>query len=224
MSSSSKHVMWIILTTVVITTLAFAALAAKPGPGSDGAANKVAASGSATEIAEPNEDFELLSASVKLSSPEDLMLSVTLECSINTTITTIGDDRANASGSLDVWIEIDDFTVPVSTNDTTNTGEVTFCNRTYERQTSMFGDDDQQHTIKSFIDTRTSHGFNWLALDELWATSNDNVHEIVVKGRLTQSASSDSENSDTSARVVVGKRTLIIEPTKVANGETVEIG
>lgn len=214
--SSSKHVLRVILTTVVVTALAIAAVAA--GPGSDGAANKVAASGSATEVAGPNEEIELLSATVKLSSPEDLMLSVTLECSINTTLTTIGDDRANASGSLDVWIEIDGFTVPVSTDDTTNPGEVTFCNRTYERQTSMFGDDDQQHTIRSFIDTRTSHGFNWLALDELWATAEDNIHEIVVKGRLTQ-----TEEGDASAQVVVGKRTLIIEPTKVANGETVEI-
>lgn len=222
MSSSSKHALRIILTTVVVMTLALAAVAANNGPGSDGAANKVAASGSATEITGPNEEIELLSASVKLSSPEDLMLSVTLECSINTTLTTIGDDRANASGSLDVWIEIDGFTVPVSTDDTTNPGEVTFCNRTYERQTSMFGDDDQQHTIRSFIDTRTSHGFNWLALDELWATAEDNIHDIVVKGRLTQDASS-TNGGDTSARVVVGKRTLIIEPTKVANGETVEI-
>lgn len=219
MSSSSKHSLRIVLTTVVLTALALAALAAQPG--SDGAANKVAASGSATEVAGPNEEIELLSATVKLSSPEDLMLSVSLECSITTEITTIGDDTANASGSLDVWIEIDGFTVPVSTDDTTNPGEVTFCNRTYERQTSMFGDDDQNHTIRTFIDTRTSHGFNWLALDELWASADDNIHDIVVKGRLTQNA--ESGNGDASAQVAVGKRTLIIEPTKVANGETVEI-
>lgn len=216
MSSSSKHVPRIILTTVVVTALALAAFAAKPGPGSDGAANKVAASGSATEVAGPNEEIELLSASVKLSSPEDLMLSVSLECSITTELTTVGDDTANASGSLDVWIEIDGFKVPVSTNDTTNPGEVTFCNRTYERTTSMF--DDEDATIRTFIGTRTSHGFNWLALDELWATADDNIHDIVVKGRLTQETTGDA-----TATVAVGKRTLIIEPTKVANGETVEI-
>ncbi len=40
--------------------------------------------------------------------------------------------------------------------------------------------------------------------------------------RLKQSASGP-DGGDTSALVTVGKRTLIIEPTKVANGETVEI-
>lgn len=205
-----------------LLTLALAAAALVYAPsaeakGAGGPADKVSASGATTIVSGPNEEVDLLSATVKLSSPTDLMLAVTLECTITTELTTVGDDSANASGSLDIWIEIDGSPVPVSQDDTTNPGEVTFCNRTYQRSTSMF--DDEDATIRSFIGTRSSHGFNWLALDELWATSSTNVHEIVVKGRLTQETSGDA-----TATVAVGKRTLLIEPTKVANGETVDMG
>lgn len=225
MSSSTRAFLRFVLTTVVVTSLALAALAAKPG---GGPADKVSASGSSIEIAERNEPFVLLSETIKLSTPTDLMLSLTLECSISTRLTTIGNDSANASGSLDVWVEIDGFKVPVSVDDTDRgpnhedgenvRGEVTLCNRTYQRDTTNF--DDEDATITSFIDTRTTHGFNWLALDELWTMSDDNIHEIEVLGRLTQET-----RGDASARVAVGKRTLIIEPTKVANGEEVtELG
>lgn len=211
----------LVITAVVLTTLALGALAAKPGDGGQsGPADKVSASGSTAEIAGPNEEIVLLSETVKLSTPTDLMLSVSLECSILTEIATVGNDVARASGIVDVWIEVDDFKVPVSTDDDgEDRGEVTFCSRTYQRETSLF--DDEDATIRSFIDTKTSHAFNWLALDELWLASDDNVHTIEVVAELQQDAEADQ--GDATAQVVIGKRTLIIEPTKVANGQTVEM-
>jgi len=237
MSSSSKHVLRIILTTAVITTLALAAVAAKGGPGSDGAANKVAASGAAMKVWGPgtndgvtsggdqvteSEEVELLSASVKLSTPEDLILSVALECSISTELFTVGNSSANASGTVEVWIEIDGQRVPVSTDDTGDTsGHVTYCNRAYGRTTTLM--EDEEHAIRSHINTKQSHSFNWLALDEIWAAAaDDNIHDISVMARLEQSAGG-ADGGDGTAIVTVGKRTLIIEPTKVANGETVEM-
>lgn len=209
----------VVLTALLVAVLAFAAVAAKPGDGGNsGPADKVSASGATVEVAGPNEEIVLLSETVKLSSPTDLMLSVTLECSILTDITTVGNDVARASGIVDVWVEVDGFKVPVSVDDQgEDRGEVTFCSRTYQRETSFF--DDEDATIRSFIDTKTSHGFNWLALDELWLTSDDNIHEIEVIAELQQEG--EANNGDATAQVAIGKRTLIIEPTKVANGEVV---
>lgn len=220
MSASTRSFLRLIVTAVVATSLALAALAAKPG---GGPADKVSASGSAEAVAGPNEEIVLLRETVKLSTPTDLMLSVSLECSILTEITTTGNDFARASGTVDVWIEVDGFKVPVSADDTDaeEAGEVTFCSRAYERETTLF--DDEDATIRSFIETRSSHAFNWLALDELWLTSDDNIHTIEVVAELQQDPAEGQD--DATAEVVVGKRTLIIEPTKVANGEDVtELG
>jgi hypothetical protein len=171
-------------------------------------ANKVSAAGSTTAIGGPNERVVLLREFVKTSKPTDLILGVTLECSIVTDITTTGNDSSNASGALDVWIEIDGKPVPVSSDDT-DAGKVTFCNRAYGRTTSLF--DDEDATIETFFATKDAHGFNWQALDVGSAT-----HKIEVLGRLTQEVQGDGK-----AEVVVGDRTLIVEPVKSANDEAV---
>lgn len=171
-------------------------------------ANKVSAAGSTTEVGGPNEKVLLLSERVKTSKPTDLILGVTLECAIVTNVTTTGNDEAMAAGALDVWIEIDGKPVPVASNDT-DAGRVTFCNRSYQRTTSLFDDDDA--TIETFFRTKDAHGFNWQALDVGSAT-----HTIAVYGRLTQETSGDA-----TAEVVVGDRTLIVEPVKSANDEAI---
>ncbi len=171
-------------------------------------ANKVSASGSTIEVAGPQEEIVLLSETVKTSKPTDLILSVSLECSIVTNVTTVGNDTSYANGHLEVWIEIDGQPVLVSADDEDG-GHVVFCNRSYQRSTSMF--DDEDATIETFFDTRTANAFNWMALDVGSAT-----HTIEVKGRLAQEASDNAE-----AEVVVGDRTLIVEPTKSANDEQV---
>lgn len=176
-------------------------------------ANKVSASGSTIEVfnATPGTNVVvLMSELVKTSKPTDLILGVTAECSITTEITTVGNDTEYAEGLVRIWVEIDGITVPVSTDDTSETGKVVFCNRKYLRQTSMF--DDEDATIRTFMATRSANGFNWMALNVGSAT-----HRIEVKAELTNAVSS----ADATAMAAVGKRTLIVEPVKSANNETV---
>jgi hypothetical protein len=176
-------------------------------------ANKVSAAGSTAVVSAPGEDVTLLSEVVKTSKPTDLILSVTLECVITTELTTVGNDSQSAEARVRVWVEIDGTPVPVSTDDTTETGKVTFCDRLEERETTLF--DDEDATIRTLVRTGHAEGFNWMALDVGSAT-----HTIEVHAQLVTSATDGAE-----ALAAVGKRTLIVEPTKSANDEAVtELG
>jgi hypothetical protein len=172
-------------------------------------ADKTSAAGSAAVVIGANNVVTLLNETVKTALPTDLILGVTLECVITTEITTIGNDTENAEGRVRIWVEIDGAIVPVSQDDTTDPGKVTFCNRFEERQTSAF--EDQDATIRTLNRTGTANAFNWLALNVGSAT-----HEITVKAEFTTTATQGA-----SALAAVGKRTLVIEPTKAANDEAV---
>ena len=173
-------------------------------------ANKVSAAGSTAVVSAPGEDVVLLSEKVKTSKPSDLILSVTLECVITTELTTVGNDSQSAEGRVRVWVEIDDKPVPVSADDpAADSGRVTFCDRLEERATTLF--DDEDATIRTLVRTGHAEGFNWMALDVGSAT-----HTIEVHAQLVTSATESA-----SALAAVGKRTLIVEPTKSANDEAV---
>ena len=175
-------------------------------------ANKVSAAGSETEVvrATPGSNVvTILSETVKTSKPTDLILGVTSECSITTDVTTVGSDDQTAVGDVKVWVEIDGKPVPVSSEDT-DKGRVVFCNRTYQRQTQL-GADDEDDSIRTFMETREANGFNWMALNVGSAT-----HKIEVKAQLTT-----DQTAAASAIAVIGNRTLIVEPVKSANDETV---
>lgn len=171
-------------------------------------ADKVSASGSTIEVSGPNENVVLLSETVKTAKPTDLILGVTLECAIVTDVTTTGNDEAMAAGEVVIQVLIDGKPVPVAAGDTDD-GRVVFCNRSYQRTTSLF--DDEDATIQTFFRTREANGFNWMAMDVGSAT-----HTIEVVGRLRQETAGDA-----TAAVVVGNRTLVVEPTKAANDEVV---
>lgn len=179
-------------------------------------ANKVSASGSTIQViqATPGSNIvTLMSEYVKTSKPTDLILGVTAECSITTDVTTTGNDNEFAEGLVKVWVEIDGQRVPVSADDTdpkADPGKVVFCNRMYQRMTSLF--DDTDATIRTFIATRNANGFNWMALNVGSAT-----HLIEVKAELTTT----NVSTQASATAAVGKRTLIVEPVHSANNETV---
>lgn len=169
-------------------------------------ADQTAAAGSETEVVGPNEEVVLLSEDVRTSSPSDLVLNVTAECSIVTDVTTVGNDNQRAFGEVKVWVEIDGEHVAISSADS-DEGRVVFCNRAYERTTSMF--DDEDATIQTFMETRQANGFNWMALDV-----GNGVHTIEVKATLDTESTENAE-----AEAVVGNRTLIVEPTKAPNDE-----
>ena len=172
-------------------------------------ANKVSAAGSSTELVPATEPVGtvILSEQVKTSTPSDLILGVTAECSITTDVTTVGTDTQGAEGTLKFWVEVDGVPVPVAQDDP-DAGRVVFCNRLYER-TTQFADQDAM--IKTFLRTRNANGFNWMALNV-----GHGVHTIEVKAQLTTDATARA-----SATGVIGNRTLIVEPVKSANDEVV---
>ena len=175
-------------------------------------ANKVSAAGSETEVfgvPVGATTVTLLRERVKTSKPTDLILGVTAECAITTDVQTIGTDQQSAEGMIRMWVEIDGEPVPVS-EENTDVGRVVFCNRFYERTTSL-GEDDEEDSIRTFMRTRQANGFNWMALDV-----GSRTHEIVVKAELITSATQRS-----SATAIVGNRTLIVEPVKATNDERV---
>lgn len=164
-------------------------------------ANKMAVDGSVIEAAAPGETLEILSGVMKTSNPTDLVISVSLECSILTQVTTVGNDDASAFGRVEVWVEIDGVPVGVTSEDD---GRVVFCDRAQRQTTSLF--DDEDATITSYLKTRSAHSFSWIDLNLGSAT-----HTIVVKAHFTEEASSNAV-----AQALIGKRTLVVEPVKLA--------
>ena len=206
-------------------------------------ADKVAATGSDIDEVTP-EGTVILEETMKVSSPADLILQVSAECSILTELTTGpseepgASDSAFAFGSVRLHVTIDNKPVPVATDDTglppegqdddldddNEVGEVTFCNRAYER-TVTDGEDpldgiDEEH---DFIDTRTANAFSWFALNTGTfyddPSNGNNILDIKVI------ADYDTETSgEAVADAFVGSRTLIIEPVHASNHEQVGPG
>lgn len=169
-------------------------------------ANKLAVAGAGNLIEAPDEEATLLTTTMKNPGSKALVLSVTLECSILTDLTTVGNDLSEAEAKAEVWVEVNGETVAVS--DDPASGRVTFCEREYQRETRMW--EDEEAVIDDFIRTKASHGFNWVALHD---GSGDKV--IEVKAELTRNSTDNAV-----AALVIGHRTLIVEPADVSHDET----
>lgn len=177
-------------------------------------ADKVSASGSVTEVAGPGEEITVLEQRIRTSAPADLVLDLTSECAIISTLETQGDDSASSTGVVRAWIEIDGRPVPVaSAPDGTagDDGRITLCSRSYSRTTSGWGNNlnGEDDTIKDALSTRDANGFSWMAFNV-----GKGIHDVVVKATLTET----SVNKATT-EVAIGKRTLTISPTHAAVGE-----
>jgi hypothetical protein len=174
-------------------------------------ADKVAAAGSKVQQAGPGDDITLLSKEIRSSSPADLVLQVTAECSIVTNVSTSATDDQKAEGTVNVWVEIDGERVPISSADNGgDKGEVTFCNRAYRRQTTFA---DPTSTINTFETTKETNAFNWMKLNV-----GSGTHTVAVKATLTETVT----NSKDMAEAVVGNRTLIVEPTHLPPDATTD--
>jgi hypothetical protein len=196
----------------LIAVAALAVLAAPlitaAGSGPSNAANKTAAAGSTVEFLSPLAPATtILATTIKTSAPQDLILSVTAECALWTTVQTVGNDVSEARATVQVWVEFDGVPVPVSGSG--DDGKVVFCDRLHRQTTTGF--DDENATIKQYLATRTANGFNWLLPD-----AGSGVHTIEVKADLT----SETTGTDALAQAGVGHRTLIVEPTHLAQGFT----
>ncbi len=185
-------------------------------------ADKVAASAGIDEIAfaANGETVQLLEETFRTSTTSDLLLQVAAECAITTEITTVGNDTEAARGQLKFHMTIETAggeprpvgVTQESTSTTTSQdndgGEVVFCDRKYERQTSLF--DDEDATIRTFMDTRNANAFNWVELN-----AGKGIHTI----RLYATYTEEETSADASALAAVGRRTLIVEPVKMKNDE-----
>jgi hypothetical protein len=179
-------------------------------------ADKIAVSGASFQVlgtpvtdGAKSEVRELLRGSIKTSSPTDLIFSLNLECALWTDVTVIGNDESQAIATVKAWIEIDGKPVRVSADDTAEPGKVVFCNRAYKVAISDLDDEDAK--FDHFLRTRSANGFEWLTLNV-----GSGTHSIVVKGQLDAQVTGMGQ-----AQAGIGKRTLVVEPVKLANNASI---
>jgi hypothetical protein len=181
-------------------------------------ADKVGVSASAVEVMQTqlglggssSGPVTLLSATMRNSSPTDLIIHLTGECALWTDI--ISPD-SEAAAQVTVWIELDGAAIPV-TNDANgdgifgdpDDGKVVLCNRAFKISAPLFLGD----AISLFLKTRAANAFNWVALNV-----GSGIHTLQVKAQLDASVT-----GGTFAQAAVGKRTLVVEPAKLANDAT----
>ena len=184
-------------------------------------ADKTAVAGSTKNKVGPNKEKPILQERMRVSTPSDLILGVTAECSILTSLHTHADnDTSTAQGKVSFRIEIDGKEVPVESSDPD--GSVVFCNRTYSRTVTddedpLDGIDDQD----DYIRTKHANAFNWLAFnvgtDYDKPENGDNIVDVVVYAKFVTRT-----DGDATAQATIGKRTLVIEPVKAAVNEVSE--
>jgi hypothetical protein len=184
--------------------------------GSSEPANKVVAAGDSTVVMAPKSGATLLTATMSTSKPTDVALSVSLECSILTTVENVGTSTASATGQVRVWTEVDGQIVPIQSiseppQQTPPPGgegdKVVFCERTHHVE---FMPLTQTDTLKQFQATKNADAFNWIRMNV-----GSGTHTITVKADLS------SEATNGTAEAVVGNRTLIAEPAKMANNAVI---
>lgn len=196
-------------------------------------ANKVTANGSKIESIEPNATEVLLTSTFKTSGPTDLMMHVTLECSIITELLNEGGpdvatSTGEAEGRIRVWLTFDGEIVPINTesdnpqpHDPTSPGDdtdwVTFCNN-HQRFTVTDTEDglDGTDTYETYLKTKTANAFNWIYLNT--GGNGLKIHTVEVHAQYDEPTPATDGSSATG---MVGNRMLIIEPTKLSNHASV---
>ena len=200
----------------------------------------VAAGGQVIEVDDGDGDTPteegtvLLTTEFRTSAPTDLMIHVTLECTILTELTNEGGTNpgrtsfTEAVGRIRVWVEFDGVIVPINDESLNpqphheaignDDDKVTFClNERKQALTDAEEDEggvaggDGHDTLYTYLRTKQANAFNWIRLN-----TGNGIHTLEVKADLrTQTAA--TEDSLASATGFVGNRMLIVEPTKMSN-------
>ncbi|MCA1822772.1 MAG: hypothetical protein ABR520_09555 [Mycobacteriales bacterium] len=175
----------------------------------------------------PGTRVPLLSATVRNSKPTDIVLAVTMECSILTDNVILGSDTPGAQesaateGTVRAWLEIDGQVVPIISQSSPpqsppppgdDTDKVTFCNRVFNR--TVADRESPPNGIdysRDYIETKTATAFNWVRLNV-----GSGVHTVALYGDLSHFATTGS-----TASAYVGNRSMIGLPGKFANDATV---
>ena len=186
-------------------------------------ANKTAASGSTTEVIGANNSAVVLSETVKINNPTDLIIDASAECALLTQVTNGANGQTSrAYGQIKFYVTIDGIRVPISKNDTDN-GQVVFCERAQEQQWTdsndpAKGQDDSGDQLRQYLNTREANAFNWMALNvgTNYPGTQNNIHKVELWAHWTTSTAGAA-----TAQAIVGNRTLILEPVKAAVGEQV---
>lgn len=188
-------------------------------------ANKVVAAASKRAVFAPGSNVTLLTGTMRTSKPTDIMIHTGLECSIFTKLLTNNtDSSATAGARVRAWIEVDGKVVSLTQNSQppqngtlppsgSDTDKVTFCDREYSR--TVTDDESLPDGIDSqddYIRTKSTHGFNWVQMN-----LGSGIHTIALKATLTT-----EETGQATAEAEVGNRTMIIEPTKMANDAIIQ--
>lgn len=186
------------------------------GAGTNLPADKVTVAGSRIQVFSPNTDVTLLAAQMRTSNVADLTFAVSLECSIVTSVTTMGNDMQSAFGQIRVWVEIDgkDVGVVPATQGQSDDGHVVFCNRTYSSTTQGFseaGSGNSNPTITTYMATKNADEFNWVAMNV-----GNGIHSISVHAELTTHVTDASKDM---AKAVVGNRTVVVDTTQTAQNQ-----
>ena len=173
--------------------------------GTSNAANKTSAAGSTLEIIGAGSGVEVLSTSIKTSAPQDLIFSLTMECALWTTVSTVGNEASEARATVTATVLFDGVPVPVSGDG--DDGSVVFCDRLHRQTTTDFDDEDAH--IEQYLATRTSNAFNWVLPDV-----GAGEHTVQVVADLVTAV----DDAEAMAEAGIGHRTLVVETTQLANG------
>lgn len=186
--------------------------------------NKPFAAASKSVKVSPGTRVELLSATVKNSKPTDMMLHVSMECSIITDNVILGSatpgaqESAATEGTVRVWIEIDGLIVPVISSSAPpqtpptvggdESDKVTFCNRVFNRSVKDAEDpQDGYDNSRDYIETKSANAFNWVRLN-----MGSGSHTIKLFGDLSHFSTTGS-----TASAFIGNRSLVGVPDKFSN-------
>jgi hypothetical protein len=223
-----------------------ATLAATSGSQAQPADKAVAAGSTVQDVAPSATGTQLMQATFKTSKPEDLLMSLSLECSIITdvmvpgTTTPNGTSTGEAAGAVKVWLTIEGDGQPtpiiVPITDTSappqdpsqqraggEADKVTFCDRDHKvTVTDKENPPNGTDALEEYQFTKTANDFNWVRLN-----AGSGTHTVRVWAQFIPKDPSDPANAaatttaNSTAHGFVGNRTLIIEPTKLANNAVI---
>lgn len=186
-------------------------------------ADKVTVAGSTIEhMTAGHATVTLFDATVKTSSPTDLLIEVNAECALWTEVTVVDDDDTNtpnvdvphseSEARVKIWAVFDGQTVLVSSDDTRDPGRVVFCDRIHGMTLDENDGDEDNETISNYLRTRSANSFSWIRLN-----TGSGTHTLKVFAQLDAQVNM----GEGSAEAAVGKRTLVVEPVKLANNASI---
>lgn len=231
------------VTNIVMVAL-FMAIVAQPlvATADHQPADKVVASGEAIAEVPAGAAETIMSTTFKSSKPTDLMVHVTLECSILTRLHNEGGpdvstSTSDAAGRIRVWLLMDGKQVAISQlssnpqpSDPPEVGvdidKVTFCNNEQEFTVTDAEEDeggmppgDGTDTYDQYLKTKTANAFNWVILNT-GGWNGSNIHTLEVVAEFDEYGVGAVDDPGTAAGFI-GNRMLIVEPTKMSNHASV---